>query len=46
MGVDCCQDFFLELKFRGGNCLCGEKKCENIQKTNKICYCLGGKFKT
>ena len=26
--------------------LWGEKNVKNIQKTNEICYCLGGKFKT
>ena len=26
----------------GGNCFCGKRKCENIKKTNKLCYCLGG----
>ena len=24
----------------------GKENVKNIQKTNKICYCLGGKFKT
>ena len=42
---------FLEMWFGGGGggggiALSGEKNVKNIQKTNKLCYCLGGNFKT
>ena len=40
---------FLEMWFWGGGggiALSGEENVKNIQKTNKLCYCLGGNFKT
>ena len=37
---------FFFCKFGGGDCFCVEKKCVKHPKTNKICYCWGGKVKT
>ena len=42
------QGFFSrDVVWGGGELLLwGEKNVKNIQKTNEICYCLGGKFET
>ena len=34
--------FFLRCSFGGKIAFVGRENVKNIQKTNKICYCLGG----
>ena len=41
-----CRVFSRDVVLGGKLLLWGEKNVKNIQKTNEICYCLGGKFKT
>ena len=37
--------FFLEMSFRGGNCFCGERKCEKYPAGHKFVSVWGGNFK-